>query len=145
MKINFLIKRISPKLPKEQLKDDILEEAIIGRQWMRDNQEFLKGVTKLDLHSLELSYLPSEIGLLSELQELNLSKNKLTFLPSQISSLTKIENLFLENNKLTDLPKELSRLVNLKRCVLTGNPLSLSHPTINYLKSQLKTCEFIFS
>lgn len=66
--------------------------------------------------------IPSEIGLLSELETLDLSHNRLSGeLPGELANLTKLETLNLEGNSLSgELPSALTALNTLKNINLGG-------------------------
>ena len=68
--------------------------------------------------------LPSELGLLKELKSLILSKNHFTgALPSELGLLAGLNNLLVFENSLSgSLPSELGRLSKLKRLRVHENP-----------------------
>lgn len=80
--------------------------------------------TVFDIGGNELTEIPSEIGLLTNLKELNLRENKLTYLPVEIGNLTGLKKLYLSGNKLTSLPSEIGQLKELERIYLSGNKLT---------------------
>src|SRR2546429_8014645 len=65
---------------------------------------------ELDLSSLDLTEIPSEIGQLIHLQELNLMFNNLSQLPSEIGRLISLLRLLLGTNSLSVLPSEIGYL-----------------------------------
>lgn len=64
----------------------------------------------MSLGLTDLSSLPPEIGLFSELSELNLAANDLSSLPPEIGKLIKLKILNLSGNNLTNLPSEICRI-----------------------------------
>jgi hypothetical protein len=75
----------------------------------------------LILHNLNISDLPKEIGLLSNLQKLDLSHNKIVNLPKEIGLLSNLQILDLNHNKIVNLPKEIGDLSDLKELNLGSN------------------------
>ncbi|GAB1539352.1 hypothetical protein NUACC21_20180 [Scytonema sp. NUACC21] len=101
-------------------------------------QAATEGATELDLSGKGLSFLPSEIGKLSELQKLILGKywynkegsivgtigNNLSALPKEIGQLHQLEELEIVGNRLKTLPPEIGLLTNLRSLNLESNQLS---------------------
>jgi internalin A len=75
------------------------------------------------LFSQEISSLPPEIGLISNVKRIYLDKNQLTTLPPEIGQLSNLEYLELHSNKITSLPAEIGNLTNLRTLDLRGNEL----------------------
>lgn len=84
----------------------------------------LTNLTSLSLNNNQLTSLPSEIGRLTNLTRLSLSNNQLTNLPLEIARLTKLTSLSLSNNQLTSLPSEIARLIKLTGLFLNDNRLT---------------------
>ena len=79
-----------------------------------------------------LSYLPSEIGNLTNLLELYLNHNQLTSLPESIGNLSNLEELNLSYNQLESLPESIANLGNLEVLSVHDNSLiSLSENLCN--------------
>ncbi|WP_213155688.1 F-box protein [Neochlamydia sp. AcF65] len=109
-------------LSREEIKHLPLEKkGELLRDWIEEN---CKNITALDLSKAGVTYLPSEIGQLSQLQLLSLSQNQLTALPAEIGQLSQLYDLFLNNNQLTSLPAELGQLSQLKNLQLDQNQLT---------------------
>jgi internalin A len=88
----------------------------------------------LILSLLGITYIPVELGQLTNLQRLDLDNNQLTHLPVELRQLTNLRILFLHNNQLTQLPMELGHLSNLQDLSLHNNqltqlPVELGHLT----------------
>lgn len=94
--------------------------------------------TTLNLHGKELTELPSEIGLLTNLVELTLSYNDLISLPPEIGKLTNLIKLDLYNNQLRELPSEIRQLTNLRILELRNNKLAALPPEIGQLKNLIE-------
>jgi internalin A len=78
----------------------------------------------LDLKELNLSQIPPELRLLSNLQVLTLDNNQLTQLPAWIGQLSNLRTLYLYNNQLMQVPPELGQLSNLQTLSLQNNQLT---------------------
>ena len=101
------------------------------KKWIENGcpDEF-KGIQpKKDIQSLycsnnQLTSLPAEIGLLTNLRVLYCSSNELASLPAEIGSLTNLQNLYCNNNQLTSLPSEIGLLTNLQELHYYNNQLT---------------------
>lgn len=71
----------------------------------------------------ELTKLPDDIRLLSNLRSLDANSNKLTVLPVGIGSCVCLEELLLYRNELKELPSSLGDLMNLANLNLFNNKL----------------------
>ncbi|ABK42986.1 small GTP-binding protein [Magnetococcus marinus MC-1] len=96
-------------------REELLSKLALARQ---------QGLKALDLSSLELTELPDEIGLCSNLESLDLSDNRLTTLPVALGHLDRLQLLDLRDNQLTDLPENLVKLQRLAFLRLGNNHLS---------------------
>ena len=103
-------------------------KSIIYNYWSRDMRQ-------LDLHKLELKYLPKEIALLSNLFELNVSYNELTYLPPQLGQLSNLKIIDLSYNHLLNddqlqplYPLDLSVLLITGNNKLSSNILNSTQP-----------------
>ena len=77
----------------------------------------------LDLESIKLTSIPSELGNLSSLQVLRLSNNQLQSIPSELGNISSLQVLRLDNNQLQSIPSELGNLLSLQRLLLHNNQL----------------------
>ncbi|BBI16266.1 leucine-rich repeat domain-containing protein [Neochlamydia sp. S13] len=124
------IKALPLKQKGELLKAYIEELS----KWMKEQD---KNFTHLDLSESGLTFLPPEIGQLSQLKELDLSKNNLTTLPIEIGQLSQLHKLNLQQNQLNALPAAIGQLPKLKRLWLSNNQLNALPAAIGQL-SQLE-------
>jgi Leucine-rich repeat (LRR) protein len=109
-------------LRQEKIKYLPLEkQGALLRDWIEEN---CKNITILDLSGVGLTYLPPEIGQLSQLQTLDLRENQLTALLAEIGQLSQLQELDLSRNQLTALPTEMGQLSQLKGLYLNQNQLT---------------------
>lgn len=95
------------------------------------NIGILSNLESLDLRNLNLSRLPDSFYDLTKLNYLNLSVNKLKALSSQIGELVNLEKVdFSFNDNLTHLPKEIGELSNLRY-------IDISYTNIQVLPAEL--------
>ncbi|MEZ4886777.1 MAG: COR domain-containing protein [Chitinophagales bacterium] len=84
----------------------------------------LQNLQLLDLSSNTLEALPPAIGFLKQLELLDVSKNELENLPKEIGNLQRLQRLDLSNNQLNELPESFCQLQNLQRLGLSSNHLT---------------------
>ena len=78
---------------------------------------------KLDVSFNMISTFPSSFGSLKSLLQLNLSNNNFSILDPSFLSLTQLTHLNLSNNLVVNLPYEVSHLGRLKQLDLSSNSL----------------------
>ncbi|WP_230659054.1 leucine-rich repeat domain-containing protein [Psychrobacter sp. I-STPA10] len=109
----------------------------------RDKEKLL-AITELNLnrydenkaHLPKITYLPNEIGQLTNLERLSIGNNQLTQLSESIGQLTKLTELNIRYNQLSTLPESICHLKELRQLDLTGNPLTeLSKPVKDFLRT----------
>ena len=119
-------------LPKEiglckNLKKIVLDENIIESlpKEIGDLKKLEKIYIRADVETVQnLTSLPKEIGLCTNLTDLYLARNKLTSIPKEIGDLKNLEFLGLTQNKLTSIPKEIGLCKKLKYLGLSWNNLT---------------------
>jgi internalin A len=84
---------------------------------------YSNNVISLDKSYSGLESIPSEIGLLTNLELLYLSNNRLRSIPVEMCTLTNLRYLDLDRNKLQFMPNEIGLLTNLKQLKLSENYL----------------------
>ncbi len=94
--------------------------------------------TSLSLYDKEITELPPEIGLLTNLTHLSLMDNQLTYLPPEIGRLTNLKWLNLIGNKLVNIPPEIGRLTNLTELYLENNQMKYLPPEIGQLTNLIE-------
>ncbi len=87
----------------------------------------------LTIRNTKITYLPNEIGKLTNLKILILSNTGLMYLPDSIGDLSSLVLLYLPNNRLKSLPATIKNLRSLKKIILTNNPYLHSIEPLNYL------------
>ncbi|MEZ4885557.1 MAG: leucine-rich repeat domain-containing protein [Chitinophagales bacterium] len=97
-----------------------------------------KKLTHLSLYNRGIEEVPSEIGLLTDLEELDLSENKLSVLPPEIAQLKNLKILHLDYNAFTEFPLHIEELVELKDLDLSKNKLTYIPASIGELKNLRK-------
>jgi len=75
------------------------------------------------LDGQNLTELPPQIGMLTELEVLSLSGNQLTRLPVEIGNMSNLVELALDENRLTWLTPAIGRLASLQILLLSSNKL----------------------
>ena len=83
----------------------------------------LTNLTSLYLDSNQIKELPKEIGNLTNLTSLDLGNNQIKELPKEIGNLTNLTSLDLYKNQIKELPKEIGNLTNLTELYLTSNQI----------------------
>ena len=87
-------------------------------------KQFVDYIRVLDLQHNELTRVPHEIGILTNLNTLRLGHNALEFMPPDIGKLRQLKFLSLNYNQLQIIPPEISRL-RLECLFLENNRLEL--------------------
>ena len=78
------------------------------------DKEKIFNLEELYISNDNLTELPKEIGILTNLKILDIKCFYLKELPKEIFNLINLEELYIRNNNLTELPKEIGILTNLK-------------------------------
>lgn len=98
----------------------------------------LKNLTDFGITSCPNINVDSVVNIIFELKNLiflNLSENNLSDLPINTNLLSNLETLFISENKFKDIPKSIKSLKNLKRLVIDMNELESIDIKINELQS----------
>jgi Leucine-rich repeat (LRR) protein len=83
----------------------------------------LKMLNLLDLSENKISYIPAEIGLLSNLIKLRLSENDIDSIPKEIGGLSKLKYLYFDQNNIQNIPIKIGNLINLIQLGLSSNKI----------------------
>ena len=84
----------------------------------------------LQVNNNNLTFLPSEIGNLSNLKVLYLNENDLTSIPIELVNLTTLEELHLSYNDFAEFPHEVISIPNLQKLTIDVNNLDSIPPQI---------------
>jgi|GEM_PF-4490070 len=89
--------------------------------------------------TLKMTYIPKEIGNMTNLRELWLSFNQIKEIPSSIGNLTNLEKLYLSGNKIKEIPQKLNRLKKLYTSYKGNNFIykKSSETPVEFLKRSL--------
>jgi len=82
----------------------------------------LLNLERIDFENNNLLIIPTEIGNLINLTKLTLCFNRLQLLPTEIGRLTKLEHFSISQNRIHKLPSEIWQL-SLQRLYIKNNPL----------------------
>lgn len=93
-----------------------------------------KDLKVLRLYGNQIDSIPSEIGLLTNLEELYIGKNNLKYISPEIGKLKKLKILSAQYNEIDTLPKEIGELVSLEQLLLNQNKLTFLPSSIGTLK-----------
>ena len=97
---------------------------------MEDGRVVALDLKNKDITKDGMTFLPSDIGNLSELRVLVCSGNIIDSLPAEIGNLTSLQKLDCSSNRITMLPATIGNLVNLTTLDLRHNRIALLPPEI---------------
>ncbi len=118
----------------ETVQGDLEDRAAAATNWMQQHPAQLANIQRLGLNGLNLTHLPPQIGLFTELTDIYLESNKLTFLPVELRQCQQLTVLHLSGNQLTTVPAELGQCQWLSE-------LDLSHNQLTTVPSELGQCQ----
>ena len=90
-------------------------------------------VRELSLSNKQLTTIPAEIGLLTNLERIVFFNNQLTSLPTELYSLTNLNSLNIGINQFTSLPAEIGQLTNLQSLVAFNNQIDCLPEELNVM------------
>lgn len=103
---------------------ELLEKAEGFQEWFIENLTNLMLLDEIDFSNNQLTILPEELFLLTNLRFLDLSDNELSTISNNIQSLHNLRFLNLKNNFINSLPEGIWELKNLQELNLSGNELT---------------------
>ncbi len=123
------------------LKGNTTEQVAIAQNWMRSHSALLERIETLNLNSLFLTELPSEIHYFTNLKKLELDSPRINTLPEGFNP-PLLEKLYLKGTKIQNLPESFNPLLL--------EELSLYHSLIqclpeNFNPPRLKRLSLAFS
>lgn len=98
----------------------------------------LINLESLSLHNNKFTVFPREIGVLANLSSLDLSYNPLSTLSSEIGLLTNLSSLNISNTHITSLPSEIGLLTKLSSLNVTDSRITSLPSSMNSLVNLLK-------
>lgn len=118
----------------KQDEHDELNLASLSLDTLPSDVFAIKILRTLNLSYNRIEYLPGNLDILSRLQLLNLANNKLESLPPCIGNLKLLTKLQAQNNRLKILPEELGNLSRLEELYVGGNRLPALFDSIGSLR-----------
>ena len=103
-------------------------------QKISKNFRLFKNLKILKLDFNHITFIPSFINELNQLETFSISNNQLSFLPTTIQSLNKLKMFSFSNNKIENLPIEFGLLTSLEILYMDCNYFTSIPTTLCYLK-----------
>ncbi len=101
----------------------------------------LTNLVNIVLSGYRISIIPTQIGLLTNLHTLGLSDNNITEIPTEIGMLTNLNYLGFANNKISIIPTEIGLLTKLAHLRVNNNYITYIPMEIK-LSKNIKTFNF---
>ena len=105
------------------------------------NFRLFKNLKSLKLVNNQISFIPSFIGELNQLEVFSISKNLISIIPTSIQDLSKLKSFYFSNNKIDNIPIEFGQLNSLNILHMDSNYFTKIPTTLCYLK-KLKELSF---
>ena len=105
------------------------------------NFKLFKNLKSLKLDNNQISFIPTFIGELNQLELFSISKNLLSLIPTSIQDLTKLKSFYFSYNKIEAIPIEFGQLNSLNILYMDCNYFTQIPTTLCYLK-KLKELSF---
>ncbi len=105
------------------------------------NFRLFKNLKSLKLDNNQISFIPSYIGELNQLEIFSISKNLLSIIPTSIQDLSKLKSFYFSYNKIENVPIEFGQLNSLNILHMDCNYFTKIPTTLCYLK-KLKELSF---
>jgi Leucine-rich repeat (LRR) protein len=87
----------------------------------------------LELNSLNIEMIPSEVWMMTKLRHLSLNDNKLSFIPSELYCLSNLTHLDLSHNQITHISNQINKLTQFQILYLSSNQLTQFRDDISLL------------
>ena len=110
-------------------------------QKISKNFRLFKNLKSLKLDNNQISFIPSFIGELGQLELFSISKNLLSIIPTSIQDLSKLKSFCFSYNKIDNMPIEFGQLNSLNILYMDCNYFTKIPTTLCYLK-KLKELSF---
>ena len=105
------------------------------------NFRLFKNLKSLKLDNNQISFIPSFIGELNQLEIFSISKNLISIIPTSIQDLSKLKSFYFSYNKIENIPIEFGQLNSLNILYMDSNYFTKIPTTLCYLK-KLKEISF---
>jgi Leucine-rich repeat (LRR) protein len=102
---------------EEKIGEEEYQSRVLAARKIRN--AFISRQPALDLSQMNLSSLPSELGLFLQLTELKLHQNRIERLPEEIARLTRLKKINLNLNPLREFPLVLTQLSRIEEISLS--------------------------
>jgi len=95
--------------------------------------ENLPRISELNVCNRQITSIPPEISLLTNLTYLNFSNNKMLEIPVELCNLTSLSVINLDSNQISTIPPEIGKLTKLTILDISHNQLETIPPEIGLL------------
>ena len=104
------------------------------------NFKLFKSLKTLKLNNNKISFIPSFIGELNQLEHLSLYKNRISAIPTSIQELSKLKYFDISSNKIDNIPIEFGFLISLNVLHIDCNYFTKIPTTFCFLRNLNDLC-----